>query len=127
MKFNVRYVGLVLTITGIVSLSVLINDHETTKFEKLFVKIEKLQTTIHNCEYSYEKFSEIEEILQNAQTKLLDEKNYDDSQSLVNLATAKLFSCEQYSSILSSYLLMFPIFILMILFGIILFFMNQKR
>lgn len=127
MKFNVRFVGLALTLIGIISLSVLVFENETTKFEKLSIKIEKLLTTLPNCGYSYEKFIEIEEILLNAKTKLLFDDNYDDSLSLVNLATAKLFSCEQETSAISSYLLMFPILILMISFGLILFLKKQKR
>ena len=127
MKFNIRFTGLALIMIGIISLSVLIYDNEITKFEKLSVKIDKLLTTLPNCDYSYEKFIQIEEILNDAKTKLFVENNYDDSLSLVNLATAKLFSCEQESTIISSYLLMFPILILMTSFGLILFLKNPKN
>lgn len=127
MKFNIKFTGLALTIIGIISLSVLIYDHETTKFETLSIKIDKMLATLPECDYSYEKFIQIEEILHNAQTKLSIENNYDDSLSLVNLATAKLFSCEQESTIISSYVLMFPILILMVSFGLILFLKNPKK
>ena len=127
MKFNIKFIGLALTIIGIISLSVLIYDHETTKFETLSIKIDKMLVTLPECDYSYEKFIQIEEILHNAQTKLLIENNYDDSLSLVNLATAKLFSCKQESAIISSYVLIFPILILMISFGLILFLKNPTK
>ena len=120
MKINLRYVGFILSGIGAVSLSVLIFDYEDTKIEKLSEKIDTLLLLLPECGYSYERFLEIEEILYNAQTKLLIENKYDAALSLTNLAVGKLFSCQQDSQLVTPYLLLFPILVLMTAFGVIL-------
>ena len=120
MKINTRSFGLLLLIVGIISLAVLLFDYESTKIDKLSVKINTLLLLLPECDYSYEKFLQIEEILYSAQTKLLVEDNYDLALSLTNLAVGKLFSCQQDSQLVTPFLLLFPILILVIAFGLIL-------
>ena len=120
MKINTRYLGLILSVSGILSLSFLLIDNENTKIEKLSGKIDTLLILLPECGYSYEKFLKIEEILYNAQTKLLTENNYDGALSLTNLVVGKLFSCQQDSQLVTPYILLFPMLILMIAFGLVL-------
>ena len=109
-----------LTGVGIISLSILLFDHETTKIDKLSQKIDSLLILVPNCEYSYEKTNQIMEIIYNAQTKLIVENNYDTALSLTNLAAGKLFSCQSNTQIENPYLILFPMLILVIIFGLIL-------
>lgn len=120
MKINTQHLGLILLAVGIISLAILLFDYESTKIDKLSGKINTLLLLLPECDYSYEKFIQIEEILYNAQTKLLTENNYDDALSLTNLAVGKLFSCQQDSQLVTPFLLLFPMLILMIAFGLIL-------
>lgn len=120
MKIKTRYVGLILFGIGTVSLSILVLDYETTKIDKLSQKIDSLLLLVPDCNYSYERSIQIKEILDNAQTKLTIENNYDNALSATNLAAAKLFSCQQETKITTPYLILFPILILMIIFGLIL-------
>ena len=120
MKINTRYIGLILTGVGIISLSVLLLDYETTKIDKLSQKIDSLLILIPNCNYSYEKSNQIMEILYDAQTKLIVEQNYDLALALTNLAVGKLFSCQSNTQIETPYLILFPILILITIFGLIL-------
>ena len=120
MKINNRYLGLILFVSGIISLSFLLIDNENTKIEKLSGKIDTLLILLPECGYSYEKFLEIEEILYNAQTKLLTENNYDGALSLTNLVVGKLFSCQQDSQLVTPHILLFPMLILLIAFGLVL-------
>ena len=118
MKIKTRYIGLMLTGVGIISLSILLFDHETTKIDKLSQKIDSLLILVPNCEYSYEKTNQIMEIIYNAQTKLIVENNYDAALSLTNLAVGKLFSCQSNTQIENPYLILFPMLILVIIFGL---------
>ena len=120
MKIKTQYIGLVLLGLGIISLSILVLDYETSKIDKLSQKIDSLLTLIPGCNYSYEKSSLIEEILYNAQTKLIVEGNYDDALSLTNLAVGKSFSCQQGTQIVTPHLIIFPMLMLMIAYGSIL-------
>lgn len=120
MKIKTRSVGLILSGIGITLLSILTFDYETTKADKLSQKIDSLLLLISDCGYPYEKSMEIVEILYIAQTKLTTENNYDNALSLTNLAIGKLFSCQSGTQIESPYLILFPILILMIIFGLIL-------
>lgn len=109
-----------LTGVGIISLSILLFDYETTKIDKLLQKINSLLILVPNCEYSYEKTNQIMEIIYNAQTKLIVENNYDTALSLTNLAVGKSFSCQSKTQIETPYLILFPILILVTIFGLIL-------
>lgn len=120
MRIKTRYIGLILTGLGIISLSILLFDYETTKIDKLSQKIDSLLILVPNCNYSYEKTNQIMEILYNAQTKLIAEQNYDMALSLTNLAVGKLFSCQSNTQIETPHLILFPILILMTIFGLIL-------
>ncbi len=120
MKIKTRYVGLILVGAGIISLSTLVLDFETTKIDRLSQKIDSLLLRIPDCGYSYEKSIQIEEILYNAQTKLISENNYDDALSLTNLAYGKSFACRPVTQIETIYLFLFPILALMVVFGLIL-------
>jgi len=120
MKIKSRYVGLILVGVGITSLSILVLDYESTKIDKLSQKIDFLLMLVSDCGYSYEKSTQIMEILYNAQTKLIIENNYDSALSLTNLAVGKLFSCQSNTQIETPYLILFPMLILMIIFGLIL-------
>ena len=120
MKTNTRYLGLILSVSGIILLSFLLVDNENTKIDKLSGKIDTLLILLPECGYSYEKFIEIEKILYDAQKKLLAENNYDDALSLTNLVVGKLFSCQQDSQLVTPYILLFPMLILMIAFGLVL-------
>lgn len=109
-----------LTGVGIMSLSILLLDYESTKLDKLSQKIDSLLILVPNCDYSYEKSNQIMEILYDAQTKLAVENNYDAALSLTNLAVGKLFSCQSNTQIETPYLILFPMLILITIFGIIL-------
>ena len=127
MKTNGRFIGLILLVSGGILLSVLIYDYEITKRDNLSEKIDKLLILLPECDYSYEKYLEIEEVLFNAQRKLVIENNYDDALSLTNLASGKLFACQQDSQIVTVHLLLFPILILMVFFGLILFLKKSPK
>ena len=120
MRIKSYYMGLILFVVGIASLSILIWEHESTKVDKLSQKIDSLLLLVSECGYSYERTAEITEILYNAQTKLIIENNYDNAVLLTNLAVGKLFSCQTDSQIENPYLILFPILILVIVFGAIL-------
>lgn len=127
MKTNKRLIGLILLVSGSIFLSALIYDYEDMKKDSLSKKIDTLLILLPECDYSYEKYLEVEEILHSAQTKLLRENNYDDALSLTNLATGKLFGCQTDSQIITAHLLLFPIFILTVFFGLILFFKQPPK
>jgi len=120
MKIKTRYIGIVLVGVGIISLSTLVFDYETTKIDRLTQKIDSLLMFVSDCGYSYEKTFQIEEILYNAKTKLISENNYDGALSLTNLAYGKSFACRPVTQIETIYLLLFPILTLMLVFGLIL-------
>ncbi len=120
MKIKTRYIGLILFGVGITSLSILVLDFETTKTDRLSQKIDSLLLHVPDCGYSYEKSIQIEEILYNAQTKLISENNYDEALSLTNLAYGKSFACRPVTQIETIYLFLFPILALMSVFGLIL-------
>ena len=127
MKTNEHFIGLILLISGSVLLSVLVYDYEITKRDNLSEKINKLLILLPECDYSDEKYLEIEEVLFSAQRKLVSENNYDDALSLTNLASGKLFACQQDSQIVTVHLLLFPILILMVFFGLILFLKKSPK
>ena len=118
MKIKTRYIGLILTGVGIISISILVLDYETVKIDKLSQKIDSLLMLVPNCNYSYEKSTQIERILYDAKTKLIIENNYDSALLLTNLAVGKSFSCQQGAQIVTPHLILFPMSILMILFGL---------
>ncbi|MGI9565599.1 MAG: hypothetical protein ACR2LL_01120 [Nitrosopumilus sp.] len=101
-------------------LAILIFDYEDTKVDKLSEKIDILLLLLPECNYSYERYLQIEEILQSAKIKLLIDNNYDAALSLTNLGVGKLFSCQQDSQLVTPYLLLFPILVLMTAFGLLL-------
>lgn len=120
MKIKTRYIGFVLAVVGIASLSILVWDYEITKIDRLSQQIDSRLMLVSDCGYSYEKDIQIKEILYDAQKELIIENNYDKALSLTNLAAGKLFSCQLASQIETSYLIIFPILILMSGLGLIL-------
>ncbi len=120
MKIKTRHIGLIFVGVGIISLSILVWDYETTKMDRLSQKIDSLLMLVSDCGYSYERSIQINEILYNAQTKLIIENNYDYALSLTNLAGGKLFSCQLATQIVTPYLILFPLLIMMITWGLIL-------
>ncbi len=120
MKITTRHIGLMFVGVGIISLSILVWDYETTKIDRLSQKIDSLLMLVSDCSYSYERTIQINEILYDAQTKLIIENNYDYASSLANLAGGKLFSCQLATQIGTPYLLLFPLLIMMVVWGLIL-------
>lgn len=118
MQIKTRHIGFIFVGVGIISLSILVLDYETTKIDRLSQKIDSLLMLVSDCNYFYERSIQINEILYDAQTKLIVENDYDYASSLTNLAGGKLFSCQLATQIGTPYLFLIPMLMMIVAWGL---------